>query len=129
MKRRSHSLLIGLAAGVGGVLLVSGAAQAQCVTFDPVVLSGTFDPFNPSGTTVQTLSITARRPPAVGGKKTQEVNFIYLRRPDTPSSLTIIQTSTGGHILENYLRAKRQEWAEYISHVHPWEQERYLSEY
>jgi len=101
MKRRSHSLLIGLAAGVGGVLLASGAAQAQCVTFDPVVLSGNFDPFNPSGTTVQTVSVTARRPPAVGGKKTQEVDFIYLRRPDTPASLTVVQTSTGGQILEN----------------------------
>ena len=44
MKRRSHTLLIGLAAGVGGVLLVSGTARATWVTFDPVGLPGTFDP-------------------------------------------------------------------------------------
>jgi glutamine synthetase len=41
----------------------------------------------------------------------------------------VVADALGEHILENYLRAKRQEWADYISHVHPWEQERYLSEY
>jgi glutamine synthetase len=41
----------------------------------------------------------------------------------------VVRDALGEHILEHYLRAKRQEWAEYISHVHPWEQERYLSEY
>jgi glutamine synthetase len=41
----------------------------------------------------------------------------------------VIREALGEHILENYLRAKRQEWADYISHVHPWEQERYLGEY
>ena len=99
MKRRCHTLILGLAAGAAS--LMAGSALAQCVTFDPVVLSGNFNPFSPTGTTVQTLTITAHRPPAIGGKKTQEVNFIYLRRPDTPSSLAIIQTSTGADILEN----------------------------
>jgi glutamine synthetase len=41
----------------------------------------------------------------------------------------VVSAALGDHILENYLRAKRQEWADYISHVHPWEQERYLGEY
>ncbi|MGH9361315.1 MAG: type I glutamate--ammonia ligase [Thermoanaerobaculia bacterium] len=41
----------------------------------------------------------------------------------------VISEALGEHILEHYLRAKRQEWEEYISHVHPWEQERYLAEY
>jgi hypothetical protein len=99
MKRGISMLILGLAAGAAS--LTAQAVHAQCVIFDPVVLSGSFDPFNPSGTTVQTVTITARRPPAVGGKKTQEVNFIYLRRPDTPASLAIVQTSTGGQILEN----------------------------
>jgi spore coat protein U-like protein len=99
MKRGISMLILGLAAGAAS--LTANAVQAQCVIFDPVVLSGSFDPFNPSGTTVQTLTITARRPPAVGGKKTQEVDFIYLRRPDTPASLAVVQTSTGGQILEN----------------------------
>jgi glutamine synthetase len=41
----------------------------------------------------------------------------------------VVKEALGDHILENYLRAKRQEWQEYISHVHPWEQQRYLGEY
>jgi glutamine synthetase len=41
----------------------------------------------------------------------------------------VVSGALGDHILENYLRAKRQEWADYISHVHPWERERYLWEY
>ena len=41
----------------------------------------------------------------------------------------VVKGALGPHILENYLRAKRQEWADYISHVHPWEQERYLEAY
>jgi len=41
----------------------------------------------------------------------------------------VVKEALGPHILENYLRAKRQEWADYISHVHPWEQERYLEAY
>jgi glutamine synthetase len=41
----------------------------------------------------------------------------------------VVKDALGEHIMENYLRAKRQEWHEYISHVHPWEQERYLREY
>lgn len=41
----------------------------------------------------------------------------------------VIEKVLGEHIHENFVRAKRQEWHEYISHVHPWEQDRYLSEY
>lgn len=41
----------------------------------------------------------------------------------------VIKEALGEHILENYVRAKRQEWHDYISHVHPWEQDRYLDAY
>jgi glutamine synthetase len=41
----------------------------------------------------------------------------------------VVLEALGDHIAEQYLEAKRQEWAAYISHVHPWEQERYLGEY
>jgi glutamine synthetase len=40
-----------------------------------------------------------------------------------------MRDALGEHIYDHYMRAKRSEWAEYISHVHPWEQERYLAEY
>ncbi len=41
----------------------------------------------------------------------------------------LITEALGPHIAEHFVAAKRQEWAEYISRVHPWEQERYLDEY
>ncbi|MGH9382485.1 MAG: type I glutamate--ammonia ligase [Thermoanaerobaculia bacterium] len=41
----------------------------------------------------------------------------------------VILDALGGHIAEHFVAAKRQEWAEYISKVHPWEQERYLEAY
>ncbi len=55
--------------------------------------------------------------------------------PDLNSALDrlakdkVLLDALGGHIAEHYLAAKRQEWADYISHVHPWEQGRYLHEY
>ncbi|MEM1182036.1 MAG: type I glutamate--ammonia ligase [Acidobacteriota bacterium] len=41
----------------------------------------------------------------------------------------VILGALGPHIAEHFLAAKRQEWHDYISHVHPWEQERYLGTY
>jgi glutamine synthetase len=42
---------------------------------------------------------------------------------------SVVKAALGDHIAEHYIAAKRQEWADYISHVHPWEQDRYLAEY
>lgn len=41
----------------------------------------------------------------------------------------VLAAALGDHIFDHYLAAKRQEWADYISHVHPWEQARYLHGY
>jgi glutamine synthetase len=41
----------------------------------------------------------------------------------------VVMDALGDHIAEQFLAAKRQEWADYISHVHPWERDRYLHEY
>lgn len=41
----------------------------------------------------------------------------------------VMLEALGSHIATNFLEAKRKEWADYISHVHPWEQERYLTSY
>ena len=38
----------------------------------------------------------------------------------------VIREALGEHIFEHYLAAKRQEVADYLAHVHPWEQDRYL---
>lgn len=41
----------------------------------------------------------------------------------------VVLEALGDHISSHFLAAKRKEWAEYLSEVHPWEQERYLHEY
>ena len=41
----------------------------------------------------------------------------------------VVCAALGEHITEHFLAAKRQEWSDYISHVHPWEQDRYLTAY
>ena len=41
----------------------------------------------------------------------------------------VVVEALGEHILKHFVRAKRQEWHEYISVVHPWEQDQYLHEY
>ena len=38
----------------------------------------------------------------------------------------VLMEALGPHIGPNYIAAKRQEWADFISAVHPWELERYL---
>ncbi len=39
----------------------------------------------------------------------------------------VIREALGDHIFQNFLTAKRTEWGEYISSVHPWEVDRYLA--
>jgi glutamine synthetase len=41
----------------------------------------------------------------------------------------LIKTALGKHVLDNYVKAKRIEWEEYTSAVHPWELEQYLKVY
>ena len=41
----------------------------------------------------------------------------------------VVTEALGEHIAQHYVAAKRREWADFISHVHPWEQDRYLHEY
>jgi glutamine synthetase len=41
----------------------------------------------------------------------------------------VLKEALGNHIFEHFLLAKRQEWHEYVAHVHPWEQDRYLHQH
>jgi glutamine synthetase len=41
----------------------------------------------------------------------------------------LIKTTLGEHILKNYVKAKRIEWAQYSNRVHEWEVENYLRRY
>ena len=55
--------------------------------------------------------------------------------PDLSSALDnlekdrLLRAALGEHICQHFLRAKRQEWHEYLSHVHPWERDRYLHQH
>jgi len=41
----------------------------------------------------------------------------------------VVMGALGEHIAKHYIAAKREVWREYLSQVHPWEVERYLSVY
>ncbi len=41
----------------------------------------------------------------------------------------LIKNALGPHVLDRYLEAKQQEWNEYMSKVHQWEIDRYLTMY
>jgi glutamine synthetase len=41
----------------------------------------------------------------------------------------VLREAMGEHLFENFVRAKRAEWNEYIAQVHDWELEKYLSSY
>jgi glutamine synthetase len=41
----------------------------------------------------------------------------------------VVKSALTGHILENYIEAKQEEWENYRIRVHPWELDRYLTVY
>ncbi|MBI1849094.1 MAG: type I glutamate--ammonia ligase [Planctomycetes bacterium] len=41
----------------------------------------------------------------------------------------VVKEALGEHVVAHFLEAKRQEWQDYIAQVHPWELDRYLSQY
>lgn len=63
----------------------------------------------------------------------------HLRIDDLPANLSealdefekddLVRDALGEHIASHFLEAKREEWADYIRHVSPWETDRYLRVY
>jgi glutamine synthetase len=63
----------------------------------------------------------------------------HLRIDDLPANLSealdefekddLVQDALGEHTARQFLDAKREEWADYIRHVSPWETDRYLRVY
>jgi glutamine synthetase len=41
----------------------------------------------------------------------------------------VMRETLGEHIFSHFIQAKKMEWSQYISQVHPWELDRYLSYY
>lgn len=99
--QKLKSLAIALAA-LGGALAASNAAQAQaCITFQTATVSGTYNPFSPTGTITQQLTLTAHRMTySGGGYKTQEVDFFFLTPPGTDPGYQITWQNSGNSILE-----------------------------
>jgi glutamine synthetase len=48
---------------------------------------------------------------------------------DNLEKSTLVRDALGEHIFDHFVQAKRREWEDYITVVHPWEQERYLEAY
>lgn len=51
------------------------------------------------------------------------------RAVDALEKDALMKETLGSHIFNNYVKAKRQEWGEYIAKVHQWELNNYLSAY
>jgi glutamine synthetase len=62
-------------------------------------------------------------------KKIDQLPADLNRALDALEKDRVILDALGGHISEHFLQAKRAEWVDYISHVHPWEQDQYLRAY
>ncbi len=41
----------------------------------------------------------------------------------------VMIAALGEHVSSHYIEAKRQEWTNFLAHVHPWEVERYMNRY
>ncbi len=41
----------------------------------------------------------------------------------------VLKEALGDHIFDHFVLAKRQEWHDYLAHVHPWERDRYLHQF
>ena len=78
----------------------------------------------------------AAHPPPTGGSARERTR---LKIKSLPANLAeaidhlekdkVLKEALGTHIFDHFIVAKRQEWADYIAHVHPWELDRYLSVY
>ena len=85
---------------------------------------------------------SAGRPRAPVNKNICEMSHRERRRlriDDLPANLNeafdefekndLVRETLGEHIFQHFLEAKREEWADYIRQVSPWEMERYLGVY
>jgi len=87
-------------------------------------VEGELDPGKPVNKNIFTMSQREKRRLKIGQLPANLSEALDILEKDK-----VLKEALGEHIFGHYLDAKRQEWAEYISHVHPWERERYLEEY
>jgi glutamine synthetase len=87
-------------------------------------VEGAIDPGPPVNKNIFTMSQREKRRLKIGQLPANLSEALDLLAKDR-----VVLDAMGPHIAEHYLAAKRQEWQDYISQVHPWEQERYLEAY
>ncbi len=87
-------------------------------------IANKIDPGEPINKNIYKMSQRERRRLKIENLPGDLNEAIHTLRKDT-----VVQAALGEHIYTNFLAAKREEWAEYIAHIHPWEVERYLAAY
>jgi len=87
-------------------------------------MTNKIDPGEPINKNIYKMSQRERRRLKIENLPGDLNEAIYTLRKDP-----VVQAALGEHIYTNFLAAKREEWSEYIAHIHPWELGRYLSSY
>jgi glutamine synthetase len=82
------------------------------------------DPGEPINKNIYKMSQRERRRLKIENLPADLEEAIHALRRDE-----VVQAALGEHIYTNFMAAKREEWASYIAHIHPWETERYLAAY
>jgi glutamine synthetase len=87
-------------------------------------IANKIDPGEPINKNIYKMSQRERRRLKIENLPADLEEAIHALRRDE-----VVQAALGEHIYANFMAAKREEWASYIAHIHPWETERYLSAY
>ena len=82
------------------------------------------DPGSPVNKNIYTMSYRERR-----RHKINELPSNLKEAVDCLEKDVLMTATLGEHICEYFLKAKRDEWFDYIKQVSPWEVERYLTLY
>ncbi|MDZ4109311.1 MAG: hypothetical protein U1E18_06885 [Brevundimonas sp.] len=79
------AIISGLVAASAVLFAGAAAAQSCGVTGTNVASIGNYDPFSPSAISSVTTSVTLTRLTGTGGKKTQNVNFYFVKPAGSPA--------------------------------------------
>ena len=82
------------------------------------------DPGSPVNKNIYTMSHRERR-----HHKINELPGNLKEAVDCLEKDALMKETLGEHIFEHFLKAKREEWFDYIKQVSPWEVDRYLTLY
>ncbi len=87
-------------------------------------IAGRIDPGQPINKNIYKMSQRERRRLKIENLPADLNEAVTALRRDP-----VVQAVLGEHICTQYLAAKREEWEDYITRIHPWEVDRYLASY